>query len=260
MKQQPSDSHMRPSRLCQIIFVALTLKLAILGGIFYDSLLPGNSFSGQLKDSFGLAYAAETTAAPASPESISVVVPDVGMDRSSPGVTTNPTIPGAVPGLSAPIDTKVSTSSQGNSRILPSVTRRPQQTSNSTAGITGGSTREALLLRQQELARKEEELKKLEASLGTKIEQMQGLENRIQVMMKDADVAKDGKLRHVVDVLSNMKAKQAAAVLETLDQRIGVKVLANMRGRQAGEILTFVQPEKAASLAEALSRMQLPLE
>ena len=57
-----------------------------------------------------------------------------------------------------------------------------------------------------------------------------------------------------------MKAKQAAAVLETLDPKIAVKVLAGMRGRQAGEILTFVKPERAAQLTESLARMQLPLE
>jgi flagellar motility protein MotE (MotC chaperone) len=79
-------------------------------------------------------------------------------------------------------------------------------------------------------------------------------------MIKDAEESKDAKFRHLVDVLSNMKSKQAAAVLETLDPKIAVRVLAGMRGRQAGDILTFVKPEIAAHLTEALARMQLPLE
>nr|WP_116304781.1 hypothetical protein [Nitratidesulfovibrio sp. HK-II]GBO94993.1 flagellar protein FlbB [Nitratidesulfovibrio sp. HK-II] len=89
---------------------------------------------------------------------------------------------------------------------------------------------------------------------------MQDLEARIKIMLKDAQGMKDEKLRHLVDVYTNMKAKQAAAVLETLDEKIAVRILAGMRGRQAGEILTFVQAEKAAKLSEALTRMQLPLE
>ena len=65
---------------------------------------------------------------------------------------------------------------------------------------------------------------------------------------------------HLIDVYSNMKAKQAASVLETLDERIAVKILAGMRGRQAGEILTYVNPQKAARLSESLTKMQMPLQ
>ena len=60
--------------------------------------------------------------------------------------------------------------------------------------------------------------------------------------------------------MSNMKARQAAEMLQTLDQRIAVRILAGMRGRQAGEILNFVRPEIAANLTAALTRMQLPFE
>jgi flagellar motility protein MotE (MotC chaperone) len=114
--------------------------------------------------------------------------------------------------------------------------------------------------KQEELARKDQELRMLDSDISAKLEQMQMLENRLSAMIKDAENTRDAKFRHLVDVLSNMKARQAAAVLETLDQKIAVNVLAGMRGRQAGEILSFVRPEVAAHLAEALARMQLPFE
>lgn len=114
--------------------------------------------------------------------------------------------------------------------------------------------------KQDDLNRREQELKGLEQQVDAKLAQMQDLEARIKTMLKDAQGMKDEKLRHLVDVYTNMKAKQAAAVLETLDEKIAVRILAGMRGRQAGEILTFVQAEKAAKLSEALTRMQLPLE
>jgi flagellar motility protein MotE (MotC chaperone) len=127
---------------------------------------------------------------------------------------------------------------------------------NATAGVD----RESLARRQEDLARKEQELRVLQGELDHKLEQMRMLENRIATMMKDAEGAQDAKYRHLVDVLANMKAKQAASVLETLDAKIAVKVLAGMKGRQAGEILTFVRPETAAKLTESLARMQLPLQ
>lgn len=121
-------------------------------------------------------------------------------------------------------------------------------------------SREALQRRQDELARKEQDLQTLERDLDDRLVRLQELEMRIKAMLKEAEEVKNAKYRHLVDVLSNMKAKQAASVLETLDEKIAVKVLSGMRGRQAGEILTFVNPGKAARLSEALARVQLPFE
>lgn len=114
--------------------------------------------------------------------------------------------------------------------------------------------------RMEELRRRELGLKELEASIDAKLKRLAELEAKLQKMLEEADVLKDEKLRHLVDVYSNMKAKQAAEVLETLDQEIAVKILAGMRGRQAGEILTNVQPEKAAKLSEALTKLQTPFK
>ncbi|MEG6506574.1 MotE family protein [Nitratidesulfovibrio sp. 1201_IL3209] len=129
-----------------------------------------------------------------------------------------------------------------------------------TGAAANQLSRDDLNRRQEDLNRREQELKSLEQQIDAKLAQMQDLEARIQTMLKDAQGMKDEKLRHLVDVYTNMKAKQAAAVLETLDEKIAVRILAGMRGRQAGEILTYVQAEKAAKLSEALTRMQLPLE
>ncbi len=124
----------------------------------------------------------------------------------------------------------------------------------------GNLSRDAMQRRQDELARKEQDLRALEKDLDDRLMRLQELEVRIQAMLKEAEEVKSAKYRHLVDVLSNMKAKQAASVLETLDEKIAVKVLTGMRGRQAGEILTFVDPKKAARLSEALARVQMPFE
>jgi flagellar motility protein MotE (MotC chaperone) len=82
----------------------------------------------------------------------------------------------------------------------------------------------------------------------------------IQKMLQQADSLKDKKIKHLVDVYSNMKAQQAANVIETMDQDLAVKILSGMRGRQAGEILTYVKPEKAAKLSEELTTLQVPFQ
>ncbi len=131
---------------------------------------------------------------------------------------------------------------------------------NKCPDVVDPKLKEAMDRRQSELDRKDEELRALEVRVDDKLEEMQALEGRIQMMLKDAQTVQDEKLRHLVDVYTNMRPKQAAQVLETLNEQTAVRILAGMRGRQAGEILTNVNPEKAAKLSEMLTKMQLPFE
>jgi flagellar motility protein MotE (MotC chaperone) len=148
--------------------------------------------------------------------------------------------------------------SSGIAKAAP--TPAPETTGKTEPEPSGSLAREALARRQEELARKEEDLRSLERDLNNRLAELQALEVRLQSMLKEAGEVRTEKFRQLIDVLSNMKAKQAAGVLETLDEKIAVKVLSGMRGRQAGEILTFVDAKKAARLAESLSRLQLPFE
>ncbi|WP_245577873.1 MotE family protein [Maridesulfovibrio bastinii] len=118
----------------------------------------------------------------------------------------------------------------------------------------------ALKAKEDELARKERSLKTLEQSLDKKLAKLADLEKRLKKMIEDANVLKDQKIKHLVGVYSSMKAKSAAAVIETLDMKLAVKILAGMRGKTAGNILNSVDPKKAAILSEALTRLQIPLE
>ncbi len=135
-----------------------------------------------------------------------------------------------------------------------------EQTTGMAPVIPGGDKNEALSRREEELLRKEQSLKTLEKEIDDKLVRLQQLEAKLSRMINEAQAIKDKKLTHLIDVYSNMKAKQAATVLETLDPDIAVKILAGMRGRQAGEILTNVKADKAARLTEMLTKMQVPFE
>lgn len=136
----------------------------------------------------------------------------------------------------------------------------PEQPEEAAPPPQNNLTREAMQRRQEELARKEQDLRILEKDLDDRLMRLQGLEMRLAAMLREAEEVRSGKFRQIVDVYSNMKARQAAEVLTTLDEKIAVKILSGMRGRQAGEILNFVPPAKAARLSEALARVQLPFE
>ncbi|MBZ2172450.1 MotE family protein [Nitratidesulfovibrio sp. SRB-5] len=181
--------------------------------------------------------------------------------QPAPGTAQSPAAPAAPAAPSSALPAAAGlpgSSTMGAGSAAPAAAQPGAQSTQSTQATQAAM--DVLNRKQDDLSRREQELKSLEQQVDAKLAQMQDLEARIKTMLKDAQGMKDEKLRHLVDVYTNMKAKQAAAVLETLDEKIAVRILAGMRGRQAGEILTFVQAEKAAKLSEALTRMQLPLE
>lgn len=128
---------------------------------------------------------------------------------------------------------------------------------NATPQLPAADQSTDMLAREKELNRREAELNALELELDGKLERLQELERKMQKLIDAASVLQDEKMQHLVDVYSNMKPKQAAQVLETLDPTIAVKILAEMSGRKAGEVLSLVRADIAAYLSEALTRLQM---
>lgn len=112
------------------------------------------------------------------------------------------------------------------------------------------------LERERALDKREAELKALEMELDEKLRKLRELEVRMQGLIDAAAAIRDEKMAHLIDVYSNMKPKQAAQVLGTLEETTAVRILAGMSGRKAGEILSSVRADRAAALSEALTRMQ----
>lgn len=116
----------------------------------------------------------------------------------------------------------------------------------------------ALKRKEEELAARERTLKEMEASIKAEARRVEKMHAEIKSMLDDAKEIKDKRVKQLVGMLSNTKAKKAAEILQSMDDDLAVKVLSGMRGRQAGEILSFVDAKKAAKLSEALTKLQIP--
>lgn len=236
MRQQQSDTKKRPSRFCKFLLLLVGFKLCLLAVVLLGPFVSVSSFPPALANlaEFWQSHpAAPAGSAPASVE---------------PAKNENPE-PEAAP-KAPPVGVA----------FAATITPPAQQAPGGGLNHPGNITLDALNRKQEELSRREQDLRALEQEMDARLIRMQVLEQRLQTMLHDAEETRGEKYKHLVDVLSNMKARQAAEVLETLDEKIAVRVLAGMRGRQAGEILTYATPAKAARLTEALARMQLPLE
>lgn len=268
-KPQRFASSLRLSRLCRWLIAAAALKVALLAGFALEQPWPfatdaaptvvGTATGAQVPPT------GQTTSQTGGQPGGSLDLPLAADIARATGLASPAAADSAPTGPAAPAvnDVRNRMTRDGTAwaaEAQPAPAAVPPATPATPAAAASQPSRDDLNRRQEDLNRREQELKSLEQQIDAKLAQMQDLEARIQTMLKDAQGMKDEKLRHLVDVYTNMKAKQAAAVLETLDEKIAVRILAGMRGRQAGEILTYVQAEKAAKLSEALTRMQLPLE
>lgn len=127
---------------------------------------------------------------------------------------------------------------------------------NATGSDTQTSQLQDLNAREQALAKKEAELQALERQVDEKLTTLRELEIKMQNLIDSAGSIQNEKMAHLIDVYSNMKPKQAALVLQTLEEPIAVRILAGMSGRKAGEILSSVRADRAAVLSAALTRLQ----
>lgn len=116
----------------------------------------------------------------------------------------------------------------------------------------------ALKRKEEELAIKERTLQEMELSIQAEAQKVQKLHDEMRQMLEEAKGIKDKRVKQLVDMISNTKAKKAAEILQSMEIDLAVKVLSGMRGRQAGEILSFVEAKKAAKLSEKLTQLQIP--
>jgi flagellar motility protein MotE (MotC chaperone) len=114
--------------------------------------------------------------------------------------------------------------------------------------------------KQQELARREQDVLMLKQQMESRLQELHSAEKKVQGMLKEAHGVHDQKIKHLISSYTNMKPKQAALALESLDERLAVRILAGMNPKQAGEVLTYTNPKTVAKLTELLARMQLPGE
>lgn len=111
--------------------------------------------------------------------------------------------------------------------------------------------------KQQELARREQEILALKQQMEQRLKELESAESRVKGMIKDANDVEAKKVSGLIAVYANMKPKQAAQTLQSLDERVAVKILTGLTPKQAGEILSYADPKTTAKLTELMTRMQL---
>lgn len=114
--------------------------------------------------------------------------------------------------------------------------------------------------REKELGQLEEELQRQKVELDKRITQLEDMRNQIAKILKDRVEIDQEKVTKLVDLYSNMKPKQAADVIGSINEDLAVEVLAKMKKKNAAEIMNLLSPDKARILSEKYTGYRRKME
>lgn len=113
---------------------------------------------------------------------------------------------------------------------------------------------EQLRRKEQELRQKEEYLTQLERETEQKLKKLIAIQEEIKAFERQREKEKSTKLKSLVRIYESMKPRNAAKLLENLDENLVVEIISHMKTDLAANILSNMQPDKAVKISKALTK------
>lgn len=111
--------------------------------------------------------------------------------------------------------------------------------------------------RKTELDQREVALNELEAELHNqrleieeRIRQLEQLRTNLSGMLQDKVQVDDERVTKLVEFYANMKPKQAAEIISTVNEDLAVEILGRMKKKNAAEIMNLLPAKKAQMFSE----------
>ena len=112
--------------------------------------------------------------------------------------------------------------------------------------------------REEELNKKAAEIEAQKLVIEKKLTELEEYRVKISTMLQDRIKADDSKVETLVQVYTNMKPGQAAKIFETMDEDLVIDILSRMKKKSAAEILNLIKTEKAQAFAEKFAGYRVP--
>ena len=116
--------------------------------------------------------------------------------------------------------------------------------------------RQNILKERQELASRKKELKRLEAEVDKKLNQLETTRLKIKKLLAQKDDREQKRIRDLSKMYAKMAPDKAAGIISTLDRKLAVSLLADMKTKAAAKILNNMERDKAAQLTTAFSSLK----
>lgn len=119
-----------------------------------------------------------------------------------------------------------------------------------------GTRRELLDQRATEIDTRQELLAAAEKRVEDRITELKRLESRVQELLGNVDEEQNKRIAGLVDVYQRMRAKDAAAVFNELEEDVLVDVASRMRQANLAEVMGKMEPARARRLTILLAQQK----
>ena len=114
-------------------------------------------------------------------------------------------------------------------------------------------TRKALDERQKALDEREKAAKQAEAKIAERLKELETMAASIKDLLAQEQSINTKKIKRLTAVYEAMKADRAAPVIARMELPIVVRMFSRMDEKKVGKILSFLPPEKAVKISQALT-------
>lgn len=118
--------------------------------------------------------------------------------------------------------------------------------------------RQALDQRAEQYSTQDELMIAAEQRLNERLTELRTLETHVNDLLGQLDEAQEQRLASLVDVYQRMRAKDAAAVFDGLDDEVLVQVASRMRQANLAEVMGRMEPARARQLTQMLADRARP--
>lgn len=147
-----------------------------------------------------------------------------------------------------PVETK-----PANGTVVPLDENGPRSPSERAILERLGERRQELDARARELEIRENLLKSAEKRLDVRSDEVKGMESQVNGAAQKNDQNAAARLKGLVTMYENMKAKDAAKIFDRLEMRVLIDVVSQINPRRMADILAQMQPENAERLTVELA-------
>lgn len=106
--------------------------------------------------------------------------------------------------------------------------------------------------RETEIATREADLRAAETRLTERLGELQATRAQLEEMLAQMEEEREGRVRGLVRMVESVRAKEAAPIMQELDDQLAVEVLERMNRTKAGKLLAAMAPPRAARLADQM--------
>lgn len=121
-----------------------------------------------------------------------------------------------------------------------------------------GARRERLDQRAAEIETRADLIAAAERRMEQRLAELRRVETRVNGILGQLDQTQETRMANLVDVYQRMRAKDAAAVFDTLDEPTLIEVAGRMRQQNLAEVMGKMQPARARRLTQMLAERARP--